>query len=51
MPKTTSKTEIKVTVNIKPVKLAEVTPHQRQLHKRFVAKLMSQVKEELNAKG
>ena len=48
MSKTTSKTEIKVTVNINP-RLAEVTPLQCQQWKRFWAKLISQVEDEVKA--
>jgi len=45
MAKTSSKTEIRV--NIKLVKLAEVTPAHRQLVKKFWAKLISQVQDEV----
>lgn len=48
--KPATKREIKVTVNFKPVKLAEVTPHQRQLHRLFWAKLISRVNDELNVR-
>ena len=41
-----TKTEIKLTVNIKPVKLTEVTPTQRQLVKKFYKKLIADVKAE-----
>lgn len=51
MPKTTSKRETRVTVNIKPVKLAEVRPAQRQSYKHFWAKLRSQVGDELKVEG
>lgn len=45
MPKSTTKTHIKVQVNIKPVKLAEVTPRQRQLMRQFWMRLTSQVQD------
>ena len=51
VPKTTSKRETRVTVNIKPVKLAEVRPAQRQSYKHFWAKLRSQVGDELKVEG
>ena len=35
---------IEVTVNIKPVKLSELTPAQRALHRKFWAKLIAEVK-------
>ena len=38
---------INVAVNIKPVKLAEVSPAQRQLYKRFFTKLIAQVQDEM----
>ncbi len=47
MAQSDTKTEIKVRVDIKPVKLTEVTPAQRQLCKRFWAKLISQVMDEV----
>jgi len=47
MPKTTSKREITVKVNIKPVKLAEVTLGQRQLYRRFWVRLISLAKDGL----
>lgn len=43
-----SKTPTKIIVNIKPVKLSEVTPAQAQLVRRFWAKLITQVKDDLN---
>ncbi len=51
MPKTTSKRKTRITVNIKPVKLAEVSPAQRQSYKHFVAKLINQVGDELKVEG
>ena len=47
VPKITSKTEIKVTVNIRPGKLAEVTPTQRAAVKKFWTRLISQVQDEV----
>lgn len=44
VPKTTEKREIKVRVNIKPVKLADVTPAQRAAWRKFWQKLISEVK-------
>lgn len=41
----TTKMLIKITVNIKPEKLAEVTPRQRQLWKHFWGHLISQVQD------
>jgi hypothetical protein len=43
-------TAIKLKVNIKPVKLAEVTPWQRQLVKDFWSRLIAQVQEGLKTK-
>jgi len=51
VPKTTSRTEIRIKVNIKPVRLAEVTPAQRQLVKKFWAKLISQIQGEVKNDG
>ncbi len=51
VPKTTSKRKTRITVNIKPVKLAEVSPAQRQSYKHFVAKLINQVGDELKVEG
>ena len=44
--KSATKSEIRVKVNIKPVKLAEVTPAQRQLVKKFWSRLIAEVKGE-----
>lgn len=44
MPKTTSKTEIKLTVNIR---LGPATTAQKSLYRLFWAKVISQVKDEL----
>lgn len=49
VPKTTSKTEVKVTVNIKPMKLADVSPAQRQQFRLFGSKLISQIKDEVKS--
>jgi len=46
--KSLSKTEIRVKVSIKPVNLADVTPAQKTLYRRFWAKVISQVKDKLN---
>lgn len=46
MPKTNRKTEIRIEVNIKQVKMAEVTPATRQLYKRFWTKLAAQAQDE-----
>lgn len=47
VPKTNRKTEIKVKVNIKPVRLAEVTPAICRLYRRFWAKLITQARDEV----
>ncbi len=49
MARPSSKTPIKIIVNIKPVKLAEVTPRQRQLAKMVWAHLIATVQDELKA--
>lgn len=49
MPKTTSKRKIKLTVSIKPAKLAEVTPRQRQQWKRWWSKLFSEIRDEVKS--
>ena len=51
VPKTTSKRETSVTVNIKLVKPAEVSPAQRQSYKHFWTKIISQVGDELKVEG
>jgi len=45
--KVTKETEIKLTVNIKPVKLAELTPVQRQSWVHLWRRMVSQVTDEL----
>ncbi len=45
--KATKETEIKVKVNIKPVKMAELTPVQRQSWARLWKRMVSQVTDEL----
>ena len=47
MTKTTEKTEIKVLVTIKPVKLAELTPSQREQWRRFWRHLLASVSHEV----
>lgn len=49
MAQSDTKTEIKVRVDIKPVKLTEVMPAQRQLYRRFWAKLTRQVQDEVKS--
>lgn len=49
VPKTTGKKDIEVTLNIKPVKLAELTPRQRQLVKQFWTRLIAECQRELEA--
>ena len=51
MPKTTTKTQISIKVNINPVKLADVTPAQRQLVKKFWTRLIAQVRDEVKQDG
>ncbi len=41
-----TKTVIKITVNIKPVKSAEVTPRQHRLVRQFWARLISRAQDE-----
>ena len=51
VPKATSKAEVKVTVNIQPIKSAEVTPAQRQLVKNFWQRLIAECQRELQAES
>ena len=51
VPKNTRKRKTRVTVNIRPVKPAEVRPAQRQSYKHFWTKLISQVGDELKVEG
>jgi hypothetical protein len=46
VPKSATKTQIRVKVDIKPVKLADVTPAQRQQWKRWWSKLFSEIRDE-----
>ena len=47
MPKTNRKAEIRIKVDIKPVKMAEVTPAARQLYKHFWTKLIAKAQDEV----
>jgi hypothetical protein len=46
VPRKTSKTAIEVTLDIRPVKLSEVTPTQRRSWQLFWRKLIAEVKTE-----
>jgi len=49
MHESASKTQIRVKVDIKPVKLADVTLAQRQQWKRWWSKLFSEIRDKVNS--
>lgn len=49
VPKSATNGEIRVQMNIKPVKLSDLTPAQRTLVKKFWTHLILQVKEEFKS--
>lgn len=46
--KTSGRSKVRITVNIKAVKVSDVSPAQKAAYRRFWSKLISQVNDELN---